>query len=300
MATNKDLEKKKVEQQPGVNGTDANQNTLKGVDDATINKMNSSFTASNNQQIAQFKANEGLERVEDVTSKKNIVSNSVMNTLNSSFKKPKAVVQADAWINNQLGIIQSGKTSYSDQVKDMMAQIQGREKFSYDVDNDPLFQQALASSMNSGKQAMQDTIGQASALTGGYGSSYATTAGNQAYNSFIEDAYDNLPQYYQMAMDAYQMEVTNCIVSLVCSRMLMTENTTEISQHTMLHMLTEISCTTKHISFTETKRQMHTIWQIFSLIFTDSRLVMRLITTMQQAIMPTRCTTESTIVGLIL
>jgi hypothetical protein len=91
-------------------------------------------------------------------------------------------------------------------VKDMMSQIQNRDKFSYDVDSDPLFQQALASSMNSGKQAMQDTIGQASALTGGYGSTYATSAGNQAYNAFIEDAYDNLPQYYQMAREAYQME----------------------------------------------------------------------------------------------
>jgi hypothetical protein len=60
--------------------------------------------------------------------------------------------------------------------------------------------------MRSGKSAMQDTIGQASALTGGYGSTYATSAGNQAYNSFIEDAYNNLPEYYQMALQAYQME----------------------------------------------------------------------------------------------
>jgi hypothetical protein len=88
----------------------------------------------------------------------------------------------------------------------MMAQIQGRDKFSYDVDSDPLLQQALASAMSSGKTAMQDTIGQASALTGGYGSTYATAAGNQAYNAFLQDAYDNLPQYYQMAMDAYQRE----------------------------------------------------------------------------------------------
>jgi hypothetical protein len=88
----------------------------------------------------------------------------------------------------------------------MMDKISGRDKFSYDVDNDPLFQQALASAMNSGKSAMQDTIGQASALTGGYGSSYATSAANQAYNSFIEDAYNNLPQYYQMALEAYNAE----------------------------------------------------------------------------------------------
>ena len=61
-------------------------------------------------------------------------------------------------------------------------------------------------------------------MTGGYGSTYATTAGNQAYNAFIEDAYDNLPQYYQMAMEAYipalydslglfiPLIVVNCIV----------------------------------------------------------------------------------------
>jgi hypothetical protein len=87
-----------------------------------------------------------------------------------------------------------------------MAQIQGREDFSYDVSKDTLFQQSLASAMASGKTAMQDTIGQASALTGGYGSTYATSAGNQAYNGYIQDAYANLPEYYQMALEAYQME----------------------------------------------------------------------------------------------
>ena len=81
-----------------------------------------------------------------------------------------------------------------------MGQIQNRDKFSYDVDNDVLFQQYLASSMASGKTAMQDTMGQASALTGGYGSTYATSAANQQYNAYIQDAYNNLPEYYQMAM----------------------------------------------------------------------------------------------------
>lgn len=180
---------------------------LNGVDEATQEKIsNPSFTASDTQQNAQNTANAAKDRVQEVTSKNNIVSGNVWNTLNSSFAVPEAVKEADTWISSQLQKIQSGKTSYSDQVKDMMAQIQGREKFSYDVDSDPLFQQALSSAMSSGKQAMQDTIGQASALTGGYGSTYATTAGNQAYNAFIEDAYDNLPQYYQMAMEAYQME----------------------------------------------------------------------------------------------
>ena len=177
-----------------------------GVDDERLAKVDEPFKASQDVQDAQNKKNDALNSYGNIANKDSIVSGSVKNTINSSFKTPSSVTAADKWLANQLGIIQSGKTSFSGQVTEMIDKIMNREKFSYDVDTDPLFQQALASAMNSGKQAMQDTIGQASALTGGYGSTYATTAGNQAYNAFIEDAYDNLPQYYQMAMEAYQME----------------------------------------------------------------------------------------------
>ena len=179
---------------------------LNGVDEATQEKMNSSFVQSDAVTEADATSNKALSNLGSLTSKSNIISNSTKNALNKKFVVPSAVKEADVWLSSQLETIQSGKTSYSDQVRDMMEQIKNRDKFSYDVDTDPLFQQALASAMNSGKQAMQDTIGQASALTGGYGSTYATSAGNQAYNAFIEDAYNNLPQYYQMAMNAYQME----------------------------------------------------------------------------------------------
>ena len=186
--------------------SETTKKNLNGVDDATTKKMTSSFSASKSQTKAQNKANNALSNLEELTSKEDIISSDVWNDINSQFVVPEAVTEADAYLQAQLQKIQSGKTSYSDQVKAMIDKIMGREKFSYDVDTDPLFQQALASAMNSGKQAMQDTIGQASALTGGYGSTYATTAGNQAYNAFIEDAYDNLPQYYQMALEAYQAE----------------------------------------------------------------------------------------------
>ena len=188
------------------NNTKTTTNTLKGVDDATTKKATSSFTQSSKVTNVDKTADKALSNLGTLTSKEDIISDSVWNDINSQFVVPSAVTEADAYLSAQLEKIQSGKTSYTDQIKDMMSQIQNREKFSYDVDSDPLFQQALASATNSGKQAMQDTIGQASALTGGYGSTYATSVGNQAYNSFIEDAYNNLPQYYQMAMEAYQME----------------------------------------------------------------------------------------------
>ena len=177
-----------------------------GVDGDTYNQYKTKFATSDDYAKKQAESNNAASTYKDIISKDNIISDSTKKAMNKKFAMPSAVIEADTFIASQLQKIQSGKTSYSDQVREMMDKIMNREKFSYDVDTDPLFQQALASAMNSGKQAMQDTIGQASALTGGYGSTYATSAGNQAYNSFIEDAYDNLPQYYQMAKEAYQME----------------------------------------------------------------------------------------------
>lgn len=165
-----------------------------------------SFTQSQNSSDRDKQVGNALTNLTNIAGKTDIISDDVRKGMNSTFKTPSAIQEADAYLSSQLKKIQSGRTSYSDDVQAMIDKIMNREKFSYDVDNDQLFQQALASAMNSGKQAMQDTIGQASALTGGYGSTYATSAGNQAYNAFIEDAYNNLPQYYQMAMEAYQME----------------------------------------------------------------------------------------------
>lgn len=129
-----------------------------------------------------------------------------MQALTTPWSMPPAIQEAWDYTNSMLEKLTSGRTSYTDQIRDMMGQIQNRDKFSYDVNSDPLFQQALASAMGSGKQAMQDTMGQASALTGGYGSTYAQSVGNQAYNAYIQDAYNNLPEYYQMALEAYNME----------------------------------------------------------------------------------------------
>lgn len=179
---------------------------LNGVDQATTDKMNSTYKESDDLLALGDKANTTLTNYENYISNKDIIDQSTKDALNQKFEVSDAYTQAMQYTQGLLEQLSSGRTSYTDQIKDLMGQIQNREDFEYDVDKDQLFQQALASAMGSGKTAMQDTIGQASALTGGYGSTYATSAGNQAYNSFIEDAYNNLPEYYQMALEAYQME----------------------------------------------------------------------------------------------
>ena len=163
------------------------------------------FTPSTTTTNASNKAQEKLEALESFNVE-DIISKETWDALNTPFSASTAYQDAMNLTNQLREQLSSGKTSYTDQIKNLLDEIQNRDKFSYDLSNDTLFQQSLASAMASGKTAMQDTMGQAAALTGGYGSTYATSAANQTYNQFIEDAYNNLPEYYQMALQAYEME----------------------------------------------------------------------------------------------
>ena len=54
---------------------------------------------------------------------------------------------------------------------DLYGQLQSRPGFQYDVNADALYQQVAQNYLQQGKTAMMDTMGQAAALTGGYGNS---------------------------------------------------------------------------------------------------------------------------------
>mgnify|MGYP000335254956 CR=1 FL=1 len=54
--------------------------------------------------------------------------------------------------------------------------------------------------------AMEDTLGKAAALTGGYASSYAQSAGQQAYNGYLQELAALVPELRQAALAEYQQE----------------------------------------------------------------------------------------------
>ena len=89
---------------------------------------------------------------------------------------------------------------------DVMNQILNREKFSYDVNGDALYQQYKDQYINQGKMAMMDTMGQAAAMTGGYGNSYAQSVGQQAYQGYLQQLTDKIPELYSLALDKYNSE----------------------------------------------------------------------------------------------
>lgn len=96
--------------------------------------------------------------------------------------------------------------SKQDEYNSIYDQYKNRKDFSYDFNADAFYQQFKDKYIQQGKMAMADTMGQAAAMTGGYGNSYAASVGNQAYQKSLENLNDIIPELYQMARDKYDQE----------------------------------------------------------------------------------------------
>lgn len=98
------------------------------------------------------------------------------------------------------------QSPYAEQLDAMYQKILGRDPFSYDLNQDMLYQQYRDQYANLGQQAMMDTMGQAAGLTGGYGSSYAQNVGQQAYQRYLQQLNDKVPELYRLALEKYNAE----------------------------------------------------------------------------------------------
>ena len=96
------------------------------------------------------------------------------------------------------------KSGYGNALKNNLAKVMEKKNFSYDADKDKLFSQYKNSYEKSGRTTMRDTMGNAASLTGGYGNSYAVTAGQQAYNSYMSKLSDKIPELEQRAYERYK------------------------------------------------------------------------------------------------
>lgn len=96
--------------------------------------------------------------------------------------------------------------TYDTKLEEIYDKIVNRDKFKYDVNGDALYQQLAAQYQQQGKMAMEDTMGQAAALTGGYGNSYAVGAGNQAYQGYLQKINEMVPELHDAALARYNAE----------------------------------------------------------------------------------------------
>ena len=125
----------------------------------------------------------------------------------ADYQESDTVKQAQEMLNQQLqqkpGEYQS---TWQDQLNETISQILNRDKFSYDLNGDALYQQYKDQYVQQGKMAMMDTMGQAQAMTGGYGNSYAQSVGQQAYQGYLQQLNEVVPELYGMALDQYNQE----------------------------------------------------------------------------------------------
>lgn len=125
--------------------------------------------------------------------------------------KPSAAVnsakQAYTVHNSKKPSAYTGK--YDKLINDNLNNILNRKQFSYDANKDALYNQYKDMYTRNGQTAMQDTMGNAALLTGGYGNSYATTAGQQAYNSYMQQLNDKIPELEQRAYERYRDETND-------------------------------------------------------------------------------------------
>lgn len=95
------------------------------------------------------------------------------------------------------------KSQYADQMSGLLNDVTNRQEFSYNPLEDANYQ-ALAKVYNAnGLKAQQDTLGQAAALNGGYNTSWATSASQQARNDYNQQLASLIPELEQTAYSRY-------------------------------------------------------------------------------------------------
>ena len=100
-------------------------------------------------------------------------------------------------------------SSYDEQISQIYNKIVSREPFRYDPMSDSLYGNYREQYTQLGRKAMRDTMGQAAALTGGYGSSYAQHVGQQEYDSYLQKLGEVLPELYSAAYQRYKDQGDN-------------------------------------------------------------------------------------------
>ena len=133
-----------------------------------------------------------------------------LNGLEGGYTPGSAVQQAQAYLN-QVQSRRPGEyqSQWDGELTEIYNRIANRKPFSYDIGTDPVYQQYREQYQRQGRLAMQDTMGQAAAMTGGYGSTYGEQVGQQAYNSYLQNLNDIVPDLYNAAYKRYRDEGTD-------------------------------------------------------------------------------------------
>ncbi len=104
------------------------------------------------------------------------------------------------------------ESKYQGQMDTALSNVTNRKQFEYDPLKDANYTAMAKVYQKQGEQAAKNTLGDAAALNGGYGSSYAVTASQQARNDYNQQLASQIPALQEAAynryLNNYNMDVT--------------------------------------------------------------------------------------------
>ncbi|MBR3635911.1 MAG: hypothetical protein IKN47_06920 [Lachnospiraceae bacterium] len=128
------------------------------------------------------------------------------NEATQDYVRSQKVEDAYAQLQNAMNSKPTFQSKYEDKLNEMYNNIMNREAFTYDFNKDAMYQMYKDMYQRQGKRAMQDTMGQLAAMNNGYGSSYSQTAGQQAYQNYLQQLNDRIPELRKQALEEYDRE----------------------------------------------------------------------------------------------
>ena len=128
----------------------------------------------------------------------------------STYKPFEESEEARRWREKMEQTEQQRPGAYSGQYAARLAEIydrlNSRQPFRYDPARDGLYLTAREQAVRQGRRAMEDTMGQAAALTGGYGSTYSQAAGQQVYDDYLLRLNEQVPELARLARQNYDAD----------------------------------------------------------------------------------------------
>lgn len=137
------------------------------------------------------------------TAEQKLLAQEAVNQLRKSYSSTAAGTNG--------GSFAYGKQDTYDQ---MLDKVVNRTPFSYDITTDPLYSSYKKTYLREADRARQDTMAQASAMSGGRPSSYAVNAAQQAGNYFVGQLNDKVPELRTNAFQEYLSNYSNDLSAL--------------------------------------------------------------------------------------
>lgn len=160
-------------------------------------------------QIAQSNPEYGMtllglmqDKNSATTAEQRTLADETINQLRANYGLLGQIADAQKQIENVGSFVYSGENAYQQALKEA----QNMPEFSYDKENDPVYQSMRQTARRESQRAVEDTLARASVGTGGVASSYAVAAAQQAANNYTGALADAVPTLYQNALSEHQNE----------------------------------------------------------------------------------------------